>query len=188
MEWLEKILEGNEKKTEIVEAIKKEMAFHMIPKDKFNEVNSELKATKEQLFKADETMKDLSGKAKTAEEKDALIAQMKADNEAFKTDTEKRIANTQKSAALQMALSKDVDPAAVDLIAGLVNIDNVKYEGGKIANYDELIKPIREERKTLFKEIQNVGNPPGGGSSPTAVDDGLSDAEYFSKVGVKPII
>jgi hypothetical protein len=188
MEWLEKILEGNEKKAEIVDAIKKEMALHMIPKEKFNEVNTELKASKEQLTKSEEAMKGLADKAKSADEKETLINKLKADSEAFKADTEKRIVNTQKHTALQLALSGEVDKAAVDLIAGLVNLDSVEYDNGKITNYDELIKPIREERKTLFKEVTRIGTPPGSGGNPPSGDDNLSDAEYFSKMGVKPLI
>jgi predicted DNA-binding protein (UPF0278 family) len=185
VEWLEKLLEGIANKDEIVANIKKELGVQFIPKAKFNEVNEELKAQKEQVSKNETTIKELQDKAKTSEEKDKIIETLKKDNETFKSETEKRILNTQKRASLMMKLSTEVDASVVDLVANLVNLEGVKYENDKITNYDEVIKSIKEERATLFKTEQPNGKkPPDGTSNPD--NSSLEDADFFSKV-MKPL-
>ena len=185
MEWLISIL-GEEHK-DLLEPIKKEMALHLIPKDKFNEVNVELKAQKEMVAKNDELVKSLTDKAKSADEKEALITKLKADSETFKLDTEKRLLNTQKSSALQLVLSKEVDLAAVDLVANLVNLDNIRFENGKIMNYDEVITPVKAERGTLFKTFDNSTKiPPTGTTQPAGKE--VSDADYFAALKLPKLI
>lgn len=186
MEWLTEALKGitdESVRTAVEEGVKKGLGIHFIPKDKFNAVNEELKAQKDQATKSEATILELTGKAKTAEEKDAIIAQMKIDNETFKKDTDKRILNTTKSALLQMSLSSEVDASAVDLIAGLFDLDKLEIKEGKLSNYDDMVKPIKEARTSLFKatSTKSNGNPADRQNNidPTTT---MTDAEYYASI------
>lgn len=185
MEWLEKIVatlvEDETKRAEVVTQIKKELGLQFVPKSTFNETNNELKATKDQLASTETTIKELTNKAATAEEKEALIKKMETDHATFKADTEKRMANDKKLSALQLKLAAEVAPDAVDLVAGLITLDNVTFVDGKITNYDEIVKPVRESRASLFKtETVDTGKP---GDKKTS-DPGatVSDAEYYASL------
>lgn len=190
MEWLDEVLKGIADETvraSIKEGMTKGIGVNFIPKDKFNEVNTELKAQKDQAIKTEATIAELTGKAKTAEEKDAIIKQMTADNEAFKAETDKRILNTQKLSALQVKLATEVSPDAVDLVAGLINLDSVTYADNKITNYDDVVKPVREARASLFKTVKVEDQKPGDRKT---TDPGveMTDAEYYASLKTPSLI
>lgn len=188
MEFIKTILEGKVDE-ETLNALLAEFPKHAIPKAKFNEVNDELKAQKELAEKNNTTITELTNKAKTAEEKDQIIAAMKQENETFKAETEKRIQNTNKMAALQLQLAGEVDSAAVDLVAGLIDLEKVTIDGGKVTNYEDLVKPIKESRSTLFKQVDVGGGTPPGGKPPGGKSIAeMSDEEYFTSIGLKPVL
>lgn len=138
-----------------------------IPKEKFNEVNTELKSTREQFDNAQKTLKDLEGKAGSADEYKTKLDEINAQFENYKQESETRLLNTQKKTALEKHLMQArADEKAVDLLANLFELDKIELdEKGTIKDWENVLKPIKEERSTLFLEEKMDSQKPNNGSN-----------------------
>lgn len=160
MEWLKSILKEVDGAEGLAEAIQKELPKHFKPADVFNEVNNELKATKEQLAGTTKTLEDLTTKSQTADEYKAQLDKLNLEYQEFVKNADQRVLQVQKSHVLQNALlDAGADKSAVDLLAGTIDLNTIELVDGKIKDWDNLLKPLKESRSSLFKTEDVKGTP-----------------------------
>ena len=168
MEWLKAILSNEELSAEQKqEAIQKELPKTFIPKDKYNGKVEELKNT---VAKMDELKTQVESMGVSSVEAGKLKTELESitnEFETFKNDSEKRNVNMTKRQAIERGLTRDkANPAAIDLLVGLFNMDEIQLDSkNEVVDWDEIKKPIIEGRKSLFGEIKINGNKPSTGSN-----------------------
>lgn len=157
MDWLKQILEGIT--DEQMEAVKQALPKHFVPKDQYNKKVDELRLKVEehttlqsQLDSNESLLKELKKKAELSDEyKGKLDEQMNA-MESFKADADKRLANMQKTSALEkQLLASKAAPDAVDLLLKEFELEKVELdETGSVKGFETLVAPVIEKRKSLF--------------------------------------
>lgn len=176
MEWLKSLLEDKvENVDEVMEEVKKEFPKHAIPKEEFNkkaekvnELQSELETAKGNLEATNETIEELKEKAENAEEVKSKLNEVSNKYEEYKEQEEQRVNNLKKQSALKDLLHEEkADPKLSRLLIRDVDLEEVKLtEDGKIANRDDVIKPLKQEYETAFGEVQIDGDTPPDGGQP----------------------
>ena len=172
MEWLQTIL-SDENVENKVDAIKKELPMHFIPKEKYNDKVDEVQTKTDLLKTTTDKMSDLQtqvGKLSKSEgEQEKLKGDLKTINdefETFKGESESRLSNVKKTQAIERGLrDSQVNPEAIDL---LISKDFVleKIEltdDGNVKDWDKHLETVKEKRKSLFAESNLSGpTPPNG--------------------------
>ena len=165
MEWLnnilkESIVEG--KLDEVVEAVKKEMPKHMMPKDQFNKKSDELKETQNKMTELQTQIEELIKNTSVNEELKAELDKAKNDLVLFKEETEKRELTKDKQIALKDALvGAKADVNNIDLLMNDFNVEELTLNNkGEIVDFDDILSPIKEKRKALFLEEKIESEPP----------------------------
>lgn len=164
-----------------------------IEEDKIEEIitahGETVAALKDEIDKAEQSAKD---SAAAAQERDKLqkrvealektsgdAAKVQAEYDAYKQQVETDKANAGKKALIKKALEDaHANPAAIDLMLGTVNLDDVKLDGEALKDVEAVLKPIREAHAGLFGTVQNQGTPP---LNPPA-GDGKMTRESFEKL------
>lgn len=178
MEWLKELLKDVPDSEKLMESIQKELPKYFKPAEVFNTVNNELKATKEQLAGMNTTLEQLTQKSQTADEYKTQLDKLNLEHAEFVKNADKRVEEVKKSHILQNSLLEaGADKSAVDLLAGTIDLNTIELADGKIKGFDDLLKPIKESRPTLFK-VESVGGeppakPPAG--SPTVDNSSLRE-------------
>ena len=186
MEWLKELLKDVPEGEKIVESIQKELPKYFKPAEVFNTVNNELKATKDQLAGMNTTLEDLTKKSQTAEEYKTQLDKLSLDHAEFVKNADKRIAEVQKSHVLQNSLLEaGADKSAVDLLAGTIDLNTIELADGKIKDFENLLKPIKESRPTLFKVETIDGTPP---NKPAGGEPAANTASLREIMGLPPIV
>ncbi|AJA42656.1 minor structural protein (endogenous virus) [Clostridium phage phiCT9441A] len=163
MEWLKKLLEGAKKKEDgsldiesLMKQINTEFPKNAVPKETFNDINSQLKT-------ANTTIADLK---KNNGDNEALQKTIKEHEETIKT-LEANAANTKKEYALKDKL-KDLGVTDADyLIYKHGGIDKFNWDkDNNIIGLEETIKPYKESISHIFKtdKVDTKYNPTGGGN------------------------
>ncbi|MGO3751205.1 MAG: phage scaffolding protein [Peptoniphilaceae bacterium] len=165
MDWLKELLKAQgleeEAINKIVGSYKTESVKHVMPKDKFNEVNDENKQLKKDIKERDTQLEDLKGKATSNEDLQAEITRLQEENKTNKENYENDLYNTK----LNNEIDKNLLAAkAKDLkIAKAVfNLEDVKLEDGKLTGFEEQLKSVQESHSYLFGGEEN---PSGTGGS-----------------------
>lgn len=132
-----------------------------IPKEKFDQLNSDKQELKNQLDQRDTQLEELSKKAKGNEELTAQINQYKQEIETTKSDYEKKLQQQTFDHSLEKSLSgaKARNPKAVK---GLLDLDSIKLDGETLLGLDDQLKALKESDSYLF-ETDDEG---GGGTKP----------------------
>lgn len=200
-----------EQATNILKLHKEAIDGNYVPKHRFDEVNAELKATKEQVIERDKQITELKkfeGDSKALQEK---ITALENENAAKDKEYKANLALERKKNAIKLALLEDENgkPYDVDMVMGLFNLEQViiDEETGKIrSGFKEQNEAIRKEKAFLFspKEDANkggdgkpagwkpTGTPPadgdkGGGGADPSVSYGKSLAQIkLGMMGIKP--
>ncbi len=122
----------------------------MIPKERFDEVNSAKKTLETQIKERDDQLKVLSDKAKGNEELTKQIQELQEANKQTKTQYEQQLKDIQTSTAIKLALAGKVHDA--DLVAGLINKELIELgEDGNISKgLEEQVKSLQESKSFLF--------------------------------------
>lgn len=138
-----------------------------IPKAKFDEKNEELKVTKAKMDELQTKVEQLGSTSQEAETLKANIEALKGEYDQFKTDSEKRINDTQKKQAIERNLARaNANPDTIDLLVDKFELDKLILDSkGEIVDWDVHLNPIKEQRKTLFGEVQVTGNKPQSGQN-----------------------
>lgn len=135
---------------------------NFIPKTRFNEVNEAKKELEKQISDRDKQLKDLSSKAQGNEELTKQIEQLQLSNKQTKEDYENKIASIQFDYALDGALTTAKCKNNKALKA-LLDMDNIKYQEGKLEGLESQIESLQKEASYLF-DIES--NPGGKGFNP----------------------
>lgn len=199
-----------EQATNILKLHKEAIDGNYVAKHRFDEVNTELKTTKEQVIERDKQITELKkfeGDSKALQEK---ITALEKDNAAKDKEYKANLALERKKNAIKLALLEDENgkPHDVDMVMGLFNLEQViiDEETGKISSgFKEQNDTIRKEKAFLFspKEDANkggdgkpagwkpAGTPPadgdkGGGGADPSVSFGKSLAQIkLGMMGIK---
>lgn len=137
---------------------------NFIPKSRFDEVNEAKKELEKQISDRDKQLKDLSAKAQGNEELTKQIEELQLSNKQTKDDYENKIASIQFNYALEGALTgaKCKNNKA---LKALLNLDEVKYQEGKLEGLESQIESLKKEASYLFDIESNPGSKgfnPGG--------------------------
>lgn len=200
-----------EQATNILKLHKEAIDGNYVAKHRFDEVNTELKTTKEQVIERDKQITELKkfeGDSKALQDK---IAELEAANAAKDKEYKANLALERKKNAIKLALLEDENgkPHDADMVMGLFNLEQVVIDEatGKITSgYKEQNEAIRKEKAFLFspKEDANkggdgkpvgwkpAGTPPadgdkGGGGADPSISFGKSLAQIkLGMMGIKP--
>lgn len=200
-----------EQATNILKLHKEAIDGNYVAKHRFDEVNAELKTTKEQVTERDKQITELKkfeGDSKALQEK---ITELEAANAAKDEEYKANLALERKKNAIRLALLEDENgkPHDVDMVMGLFNLEQVIIDEatGKISSgFKEQNDAIRKEKAFLFSPKEDVnkggdgkpagwkpaGTPPadgdkGGGGADPSVSFGKSLAQIkLGMMGIKP--
>ena len=200
-----------EQATNILKLHKEAIDGNYVAKHRFDEVNTELKTTKEQVIERDKQITELKkfeGDSKALQEK---ITALENDNAAKDKEYKANLALERKKNAIKLALLEDENgkPYDVDMVMGLFNLEQVVIDEatGKISSgFKEQNDAIRKEKAFLFSPKEDVnkgddgkpagwkpaGTPPadgdkGGGGADPSVSFGKSLAQIkLGMMGIKP--
>lgn len=157
-----------------------------VPKARFDEVNEELKRSKEDVKERDKQIEGL--KSVDAEGLQKRIETLQEENEQKEKDHKEELKAIKLNNALELALStaKAKNVATVKpLLKDFMN--KAEFDGDKVKGLDEAIKSIKEADETKFlfegtKEPQRrIQDPQGssgdnGGSKPTSFGEAIANA------------
>ena len=200
-----------EQATNILKLHKEAIDGNYVAKHRFDEVNTELKTTKEQVIERDKQITELKkfeGDSKALQEK---ITALENENAAKDKEYKANLALERKKNAIKLALLEDENgkPHDVDMVMGLFNLEQVVIDEatGKISSgFKEQNDAIRKEKAFLFSPKEDVnkggdgkpagwkpaGTPPadgdkGGGGADPSVSYGKSLAQIkLGMMGIKP--
>lgn len=173
MEWLKTILE-DEKIENKIDAIKKELPLHFIPKEKYNEKTAEiqekideLKTTKDKMQELQTQVEKLSQEGGEQEKLKEKLENINNEFEKFKSESESRLANVKKTQAIEKGLrDAQANPDTIDLLITKFDLEKIELaEDGKVKDWDNYLNPLKETRKSLFAETNISGNKPPDGNS-----------------------
>lgn len=188
MKWLEELLKEYvevEKIGEIVEKFNKENPKYFMPKDKFNEVNDELKITKTQLEENKNLMDDLSKKANSLEEYEQKLSDWQQKYNQLEEGSQKEISQiTKRNQLKDILLENDFHKDGVKLIIKTADYDSINLEDGKIKDVESLLSKFKEEYSGLM--IQTNANSKDKGEqtdNPNVVDQHTKD--FRSALGLE---
>lgn len=123
---------------------------NMIPRDRFNEKNEEVKRLKLEVDNRDKQLEEVGKKAKGNEELEAAISKLKEDNKVAQEQYEKEIAGLKFNSALEQTLltSKARNTATVK---ALLDMDTIKLnDDGSLMGLSEQLEKIQESDAYLF--------------------------------------
>ncbi len=147
MKWLEDIL--NSEVEDKMEAIKQELPKHFMPKDKWNEVNEELKQLKETVDERDKQLTELKKQAKDNEELTSKIAELQEQNKAAADEFETRLASQRFNFAVEREVSAH-QAKNVRAVKALLDLDKVKMDGDKLLGISEQLEELKKSEPYLF--------------------------------------
>jgi hypothetical protein len=169
------------KAKEIAGKLSSEIPKSFMPKDKFNEVNDQVKDLKTQISDRDKQLKDLGEKAKGNEDLTKQITDLQDANKKAKEDSDLKIKNITMDNAIKLKL-KDSNAKYEDLL--LSKVDKSKLivaDDGSITGLDDQIKTLQTGYKDLFGETVPAGgggNPAGGGGNLPKDPNNMTMEEY----------
>lgn len=179
MEWLKKLL-GDKSTDDLVESIKKGIGEHFVPNDvykkktsKVQELESELETAQSTLEETNESLKSLKNKAGDYEDVKEQLENLNQEYEEYKEGETTRLAKIRKTSALEKLLLKSkADENAVDLLINDFNVDEIELDDdGEIKDQEEVLKPVKEKRPTLFGEVEITGDDPKDGDTGGITDN-----------------
>ena len=197
-----------EQVTNILKAHREAIDGNYVAKHRFDEVNGELKTSKEQLADRDKQIKELKkfeGDNKALQDK---IETLETENKEKDKLHQENFALERKKNAIKLALLEDENgkPHDADMVMGLFNLEQVIIDEttGKITGgFKEQHENIRKEKAFLFGTKEEpgtdkkpgwklAGTPPadgdkGGGGADPSISFGKSLAQIkLGMMGIKP--
>ena len=192
MEWLKELLGDDD----LVSKITKELPKHFIPKEQYNKKIEELNTviTDRDTYKLEhenstKTISDLKSKAELADKYKTDYESMSTTVETLKSESAKQVERVKKEYILERKLiaNKAVEDG-IDLLKKEFDIDSLVLDGDDIKDFDSVITPIKEKRKSFFYNVSIDGQPPKPGDPPAKAIKDMSIEEYAKQSGVKGII
>lgn len=190
MNWLKDLLKehvAEDKLDGVIEGFKKESPKYVMPKERFNEVNDELKLTKEQLASNKGLVEELTTKANSLEEYETKLSEWKAKYDELEQTSQSKIANiTKKTQLKEFLLENNAHKDALDLLIDKYS-EEVEIDNDSIKDADKLIEKIKEERGGLFINSTQNSDVKNDNNKQTNRQKALSEmsaeeyAEYFKQ-------
>lgn len=139
------------------------------PKEKFDAVNNENKALKQQVKDRDKQLEGL--KEVDPEKLQQEIIDLQRANKDKDKEHEEKIAEQQKEFAIELAL-RDAGALNSKAVKALLDTESIKLDGETLLGLDDQVKALQKSDAYLFKQQQNPnspqifvpGNPNGGGN------------------------
>ena len=151
-------------------------AYGSAIKDAKSELQAENDSLKTQLEQRDQAIQDLQAKEGASEEAKQQLADLQAQFETYKTDSEANLAQVKKTNAVALAL-KDVGAHNSEDLMRFIDLDKIELaEDGK-PKLEETIQGLKETSPYLFVEQQQQEPQPKfsvGGNPSAGADDNLS--------------
>lgn len=171
MEWLKKLLEKHGAPAELISKLMEDTKdTNYIPKERFDEVNNQVKDLKTQLSDRDKQLKDLGEKAKGNEELQKQISDLQELNKNTTKDFEGKIAKMQFDYSLEGAL-KAANVKNTKAVKALLNLDNVKLDGENFIGLSDQIESLKKSDAYLFEQTVGGKTPNNnGGGAPRATE------------------
>lgn len=140
-----------------------------IPKERFDEINTQNKDLKAQIAERDTQLLELKEKAKGQDELTAKIAELESQNQKTVEEYEKSIKARDFDYAFENYL-RDSGAKNTKAVKALFDTTTITYEDGKLKGADDQLKVIVEENSYLFNNQtkKDIGNDPSkvNGSTP----------------------
>lgn len=146
---LEKLANGELTSEQVAEAVESHTK-NMIPRERYNEKNAEVKRLEGEVKTRDEQLEQVGKQAKGNEELEAAISKLKEDNKAAQEQYEKEIAGLKFNSALEQSLltSKARNAATVK---ALLDMDTIKLnDDGSLMGLSEQLEKIQASDAYLF--------------------------------------
>lgn len=144
-----------------------------------SEMQAEADTLKGRLEQQTQALKDLQEKEGASEESKKQLADLQAQFDQYKTDSEAKLAQVTKTNAVALAL-KDVGAYNSDDLMRFIDLDKIELgEDGKPV-IEETIQGLRETSPYLFQNQDNAqpkptfstaGNPPADGGEDLSAED-----------------
>ncbi len=150
-----------------------------IPKSRFNEVSEQSREYKSQLDELTKKLKDLEGAVKGNDELKTQIADLNAQNEAIRKESEAKVEEFRKREAVKRALIRD-GAKDEDLLAGKLDMAAIKLDGEKLLGYADQVEALKKSHDWAFGKESVNGAPPGGGGKPPAGVKNPFSKEHFN--------
>ncbi len=133
---------------------------NMIPKYRFDEVNTSFKESKESKENLEKELSKIKRDFKDTEGLTQKIESLQEDLKNQKLQSELKEKQTLKRIALKDALNTS-GAKHPDLLESKFELDKIELDTyGKIIGFDEILKPVKEGYKDLFGEEKIVGYKP----------------------------
>lgn len=159
-----------------------------IPKEKFNQINENLKQYKADLKDRDKQLEEL--KKVNPEELQSKIQELQQENERIAQEKDEQLKQQAFDFALKEALTgaKAKNPKAVQ---ALLKTDAIKLDGDKLLGLEEQLNTLKESDPYLFDVEQQQQQtppptftsgqhtPPGGNNEPSTLSEAL--AQHFTQ-------
>jgi hypothetical protein len=158
---------------------------------RFNEVNSELKTSKEKITSYENQNSEVEKllKGVNSENVGDLIGKFTTMKDTHKTELDakdKEIANISKSSKVKDYLNKE-GAKHTDLLMKSINLDDIKIDGDKLLGISDVVKTLKTDYKDLFVVQKDDGKPPkdtGAGAGGAGGEGGKdkSEDDIFSQL------
>nr|DAK09450.1 MAG TPA: minor structural protein [Caudoviricetes sp.] len=165
-------------------------AYGSAIKEARSEVQAENDSLKTQLEQRDQAIKDLQAKEGASEEAKKQLADLQAQFESYKTDSEANLAQVKKTNAVALAL-KDVGAHNSEDLMKFIDLDKIELaEDGK-PKLEETINGLKESSPYLFVTQEEPQEPQPkfalGGNPSAGGDNNLSPEEQALFAGFNSI-
>jgi len=152
-----------------------------IPKNRFNEVNSEVKTLREQIEIHKKNIDDTKKLLESSEEFKTKYTELE---NKYSTDLQlkdKEIANISKISKIKEHLSKE-GAKHVDLLLPKISLDTIKIDGDNLIGITDIVTNLKNSYGDLFKSETNNSNTDTKPSEKPPVTGESDWAKVFEKL------
>lgn len=127
-----------------------------IPKEKFDDLNTEKNDLKDRIKERDTQLNDLKEKAKDSEELSQQITDLQEKNDQDAQAFQKKLESQAKDSAIELAL-RDAKAKNPKIAKNALDMETITLKDGKLIGIDEQLKVIQESDAYLFGEDKPKG-------------------------------
>lgn len=165
---------GEDLSKQVLEKIGDKKVFigegEFIPKSRFDEVNNQSKEYKTQLSDFQEKLAKAGESAKTIEELQASNKELQEQIRKSSEEYEAKQSALEKNYLINDSL-KDAKAKNIKAVRGLLDLESVKVEDGKLSGLEEQIKALQESDSYLFGDVVVQTPPPKQQGLPPVTDN-----------------
>lgn len=146
--------------TKIIKEQDERLKVSFVSKERFNEVNSELKEAKASIDERDKQIKTLKAFEGTNEELKTKIDSLQKDLKLKDEESQKMLKQEKLNNAIKLGvLGFESKPHDVDMVTSLIDTTKVVLtEDGKVSGLTEQLKEIQKAKAFLFQEKEQKQN------------------------------